>query len=283
MGLFGSDDDTDEPESERGGSDAQRNAAPADVGSEPAEREPLAGVSDRVEAVLEAPDPQSEIEGLLDVLGGPERSVAAAAFGRVMAADQTLVGEETVEAVIERLLEREASRAIADGLLHQAESLRWSGVDARTIAEGGLDALEVALERMATLETAGGVPAGGGSEAALAAELRETAATVSGRKQLVYESTADALERVPMALAIEAGMDPLDTLVDMRLEYDQGTLTAIDTASGQLLPRAETGSELELRELRARLVDGVTLGAVVLLDRGTVSQLESLAGASIAE
>ncbi|MEW5839690.1 MAG: thermosome subunit beta, partial [Thermoproteota archaeon] len=53
---------------------------------------------------------------------------------------------------------------------------------------------------------------GGGAPEALASlKLREWASTLSGRSQLAAEKFADGIETIPIVLAENAGMDPLDT------------------------------------------------------------------------
>ncbi|MDQ3872237.1 MAG: TCP-1/cpn60 chaperonin family protein [Thermoproteota archaeon] len=57
---------------------------------------------------------------------------------------------------------------------------------------------------------------GGAPEALISSKLREWAATLSGRSQLAAEKFADAIETIPIVLAENAGMDPLDTQVQLR-------------------------------------------------------------------
>ena len=62
--------------------------------------------------------------------------------------------------------------------------------------------------------------AGGGSiELELAKAVRDYAPQVGGREQLAVEAFADALEIVPRTLAINAGLDILDTMVDMKAAH----------------------------------------------------------------
>src|ERR671920_1688562 len=61
------------------------------------------------------------------------------------------------------------------------------------------------------------IVAGGGSpESYTAGKLREWTNTLSGREQLAAEKFAEALEVVPLTLAENAGMDPIDTMTDLR-------------------------------------------------------------------
>jgi thermosome len=66
------------------------------------------------------------------------------------------------------------------------------------------------------------VVGGGAPEAELAAQLREWANSLSGREQLAVQKYADALESIPLTLAENAGMDPIDTQVELRAKHGQG-------------------------------------------------------------
>ena len=59
------------------------------------------------------------------------------------------------------------------------------------------------------------IPGGGATYIALARRLRRYAETVPGREQLAIEAFADGLETIPRVLAENAGMDPIDTLLEI--------------------------------------------------------------------
>ena len=59
------------------------------------------------------------------------------------------------------------------------------------------------------------VVGGGAPEAELSYQLREWANSLSGREQLAVQKYADALESIPLTLAENAGMDPIDTQVEL--------------------------------------------------------------------
>ena len=50
----------------------------------------------------------------------------------------------------------------------------------------------------------------------LSRKLRNFAATVGGRSQMAVEAFAEALEIIPSTLAENSGLDPLDTLIELR-------------------------------------------------------------------
>jgi archaeal chaperonin len=60
------------------------------------------------------------------------------------------------------------------------------------------------------------VPGGGAPEAVLSQQLREWSNSFEGRAQLAAEKFADSIETIPIVLAENAGMNPLDTQVQLR-------------------------------------------------------------------
>ncbi len=66
------------------------------------------------------------------------------------------------------------------------------------------------------------VGGGGAIEVELAERLREFARTLGGKEQLAIEAFADALEVIPTVLAESAGMDALDTLLQLRSMHAKG-------------------------------------------------------------
>jgi thermosome len=80
------------------------------------------------------------------------------------------------------------------------------------------DALDVVLT---TLTAGGVVPGAGYVEVNIAGELRDAAASIEGRKQLAVEAYADAVDVIPRTLAENAGMDQIDSLVDLRAANEE--------------------------------------------------------------
>ena len=66
------------------------------------------------------------------------------------------------------------------------------------------------------------VPGGGAIEIELAKQLREFSQGLSGREQLAVEEFASALEYIPITLAENAGLDPIDILTEMKSKHDAG-------------------------------------------------------------
>jgi archaeal chaperonin len=59
------------------------------------------------------------------------------------------------------------------------------------------------------------VAGGGAPEAYIATQLREWSSSIQGRAQLAVHKFADALDSIPLALAENAGMDPIDTMTEL--------------------------------------------------------------------
>ncbi|MDH5199707.1 MAG: thermosome subunit beta [Candidatus Bathyarchaeota archaeon] len=65
------------------------------------------------------------------------------------------------------------------------------------------------------------VPGGGAIEMELSKVVRSYARRVGGREQLAIEAFSDALEIVPRTLADNAGLDVLDTMVEMKASHEK--------------------------------------------------------------
>ena len=80
------------------------------------------------------------------------------------------------------------------------------------------------------------VPGGGAIEIEIAKELRKYATKVGGREQLAVEAFADAVEVIPRTLAENAGLEPIDILVELRQVHDKetGKFMGINIFTGKL-------------------------------------------------
>lgn len=84
-------------------------------------------------------------------------------------------------------------------------------------------AIDDALNVVAvTIEDKKFVPGGGAPEIEVSLKLRDYAATVGGRAQLAIEAFASAMEIIPRTLAENAGLDPIDMLVELRAAHEKG-------------------------------------------------------------
>ncbi|HMB66562.1 MAG TPA: thermosome subunit beta [Candidatus Bathyarchaeia archaeon] len=86
------------------------------------------------------------------------------------------------------------------------------------------------------------VGGGGAPEAEVARRLREHAQKLSGKEQLAVIAFGEALETLPTALAENAGMDPIDILVQLRVAHEKGQLWAgVDVNESKVADLKERG------------------------------------------
>jgi thermosome len=79
------------------------------------------------------------------------------------------------------------------------------------------------------------VAGGGAPEAYIANELRQWSASQEGRAQLAVQKFADALDAIPLNLAENAGMDPIDTMTELRAKQSKGAKwTGVDARNTQV-------------------------------------------------
>jgi len=80
------------------------------------------------------------------------------------------------------------------------------------------------------------IVAGGGSpEAYLSTELNEWSGSYDGREQLAIKQYAEALEAIPLTIAENAGMDPIDTIIALRANQSSGKPTmGINAKEGKI-------------------------------------------------
>ncbi|MDQ5868680.1 MAG: TCP-1/cpn60 chaperonin family protein [Thermoproteota archaeon] len=94
------------------------------------------------------------------------------------------------------------------------------------------DALMVSKD---VLEKPAIVAGGGSPESYTAGKLREWSNSLSGREQLAAEKFAESLEVIPLRLAENAGMDPIDTLTELRSKQLKGSKwSGIDVRNGKV-------------------------------------------------
>ncbi len=104
-------------------------------------------------------------------------------------------------------------------------------------------AMKDALGDLAAALKNGKVVAGAGApEVEVARQLRHYANSFSGREQLAVLAFADALEVIPRTLAENAGLDPIDTLTDLKAQHDKKNKWAgLDVFKGKVIDSWKAG------------------------------------------
>ncbi len=82
----------------------------------------------------------------------------------------------------------------------------------------------------------GKMTAGGGAAATwISMALREYATTIGGREQMAIEAYANAIEIIPKTLAENAGLDPIDMMLEVRRSHKKGGKYAgVDVLNGKV-------------------------------------------------
>ncbi|MFZ3077059.1 MAG: thermosome subunit beta [Candidatus Aenigmatarchaeota archaeon] len=127
-------------------------------------------------------------------------------------------------------------------------------------------AMDDAVGGVASALEVGKVVAGGGApEAAVAKGLREFSQKYSGREQLAIQAFAEALEVIPRSLAENAGLDPIDILVALRVAHDAGKITAgVDVFSGKVIDMWEAGV-IEPLKIKTQAIKSASEAAEMIL------------------
>ncbi len=101
----------------------------------------------------------------------------------------------------------------------------------------------------AAIEDGKMVSGGGAPEVELAKQLRDYAEAVGGREALAINAFADAIEIIPRTLAENAGLDPIDILVQLRAAHEKanGEVIGLDVFSGKVLDTSKLGIVEPLR------------------------------------
>ncbi len=108
---------------------------------------------------------------------------------------------------------------------------------------------------------------GGGSiEIDLANGLRDYSGDVGGREQLAIQKFADALEAIPKTLSESAGMDAIDTLVQLRNKHKskEGKVYGVDIFKNSVGDMSELGVFEPLR-IKSQAVDSASEAAEIIL------------------
>ncbi|MDD1690900.1 MAG: TCP-1/cpn60 chaperonin family protein [Methanoregula sp.] len=109
------------------------------------------------------------------------------------------------------------------------------------------------------------VAGGGAPETELSLRLHEYAATVGGRAQLAINAFADALEVIPRTLAENAGLDPIDMLVEIRAAHEKGKKThGLNVFEGKAVDMKAAGVVEPLR-VKTQAISSAAEAAVMIL------------------
>ncbi|MDD1774401.1 MAG: thermosome subunit, partial [Methanobacterium sp.] len=139
----------------------------------------------------------------------------------------------------------------------------------RGSTEHVVDEIERAVEDAigvvaATVEDGKVVAGGGAAEIAIAKGLKDYADTISGREQLAVAAFAEAMEVVPKTLAENAGLDSIDSLVDLRAAHEKSIYMGLDVFEGKVRDMYKAGV-IEPHRVKKQAIQSAAEAAEMIL------------------
>ena len=118
----------------------------------------------------------------------------------------------------------------------KAVTILIRGGTQRIVDEGERSLHDALMVTKDVIERPAVVAGGGAAEAEAASQVLKWADKLSGREQLAAQKFAEALESIPIALALNAGMDPIDAQVEFRAKHatENGKWYGIEAADGKV-------------------------------------------------
>jgi len=124
------------------------------------------------------------------------------------------------------------------------------------------DALGVACQ---LLEEGKLLPGAGATQVAISRKLRRHAESIPGREQLAIDAWADAIESIPRALAQNAGLDPINSLLELTAaQVENGDNVGLDLFQGGNSDVISRGV-LEPLKITRQALSGATEAAISIL------------------
>jgi thermosome len=154
----------------------------------------------------------SDMEKLSRATGGEiianVKDLAASALGKAKKVEEVKIGDDKLIYVRECKNPKAVTIVIRGASSHVIDEAERSLHDGLCVVRNSVEDGKI-------------VAGGGAPEAEVAKNLRKYAVKVGGREQLAVEAYAEAVEAVPLTLAENAGLDPIDIMVALRAEHEK--------------------------------------------------------------
>ena len=202
---------------------------------------------------------------------------------RIKKSDMESIAKATNATIITKLndlTERDLGKAgIVEARKVGDEDMTYIGdcIDAKAVTiliRGGTEHVIDEVERAvkdaigdvsAALELGKVVAGAGSTELELAKEIRNFSTSLSGREQLAVQAFADALESIPITLAENAGLDPIDTLTELKASHEKGEKWAgLNVFSGKTM-NAWSEGVLEPLKIKTQAIKSASEVAELIL------------------
>jgi len=137
---------------------------------------------------------------------GTTKDLSKEALGQAKIVEEVKIGDDKLVFVRECKNPKAVTIMIRGGSEHVVDEAERSLHDALCVVRNSVEDGKV-------------VAGGGAPEAELAKRLKDYAVKVGGREQLAVTAFAEALEAIPVAIAHNAGIDPIDIMVELRAKH----------------------------------------------------------------
>jgi len=134
------------------------------------------------------------------------KDIGRDALGEAKLVEEVKIGDDKLVYVRDCKDPRAVTVVIRGGSEHVTDEAERSFHDAICVVRNAIEDQKI-------------VAGGGAPEAETAKQLREFAMKVGGREQLAIEAYAEALEAIPLTIAENAGLDPIDIMVELRSKH----------------------------------------------------------------
>jgi thermosome len=193
--------------------------------------------------------------------------LAKATKARVVTNIEDLTEEDlgAADMVEERKVETD-KWVFIEGCKHpKAVTILVRGGSQRVVDEAERSLHDALMVTKDVLEKPAIVAGGGAPEAYAAARLMEWARELSGREQLAVQKFAEAMETIPLTLAENAGMDPIDTLTELRAKQSKGEKwTGVDVRNG-VVANMHKSDVVEPLAVKEQIIKSATEAACMIL------------------
>ena len=180
------------------------------------------------------------------------REVSSEDLGEAKLVEERKVGDEKMVFVTGCKNPKAVTILVRGGTEHVVEE----------VARGVEDAVRVVA---CALEDGKVVTGAGAPEIEVGLKLKEWAPTLGGREQLAVEAFASAMEIIPKTLAENAGLDPIDVLVELKAAHEKGNkYYGVDVETGKVVDMKERGV-LEPLRVKKHAIESATEVAIMIL------------------
>ena len=122
------------------------------------------------------------------------------------------------------------------------------------------------------------VAGGGAPEIEVARKLRRYAEGTAGRERLAVQAFAEAIEVIPITLAENAGMDPIDTLSELQSRHEKGEIwMGVNALEGEVSDMTEL-NVYEPLQVKVQAVKSATEASTMMLKIDDVIASSKMAG-----